>query len=315
MRWGDFRSSDNVEDRTDGAPEGSSGGGGGFPIGGMHIGGGALILIVVVGWLFGINPLTMLGLIGGTGTAPSTQSAPAPGYGPQTGTPPGPAAGAAAQGGRSQTAIDKDFSARVLGDTEDVWGAIFKAMGSHYDPPKLVLFRGATQSACGRAEEAVGPFYCPGDRDVYLDTTFFSELHNRFGAPGDFAQAYVIAHEVGHHVQNLLGTMRQYDAQVQHSNPRTANALSVRLELQADCYAGVWGFYAAKRNLIDVNDIDSGLQAAAAVGDDRIQKMTRGYVAPESFTHGSAEQRAHWFKTGLQSGNLRDCNTFQPGAL
>jgi hypothetical protein len=315
MRWGDFRSSDNVEDRTEGAPEGSGGGGGGFPIGGMHIGGGALILIVLVGWLFGINPLTMLGLIGGTGTGPATQSTPAPGYGPQTGTAPGPATDAATQGGRSQTAIDKDFSARVLGDTEDVWGAIFKAMGSHYDPPKLVLFRGATQSACGRAEESVGPFYCPGDRDVYLDTTFFSELHNRFGAPGDFAQAYVIAHEVGHHVQNLLGTMRQYDAQVQRSDPRAANALSVRLELQADCYAGVWGFYAAKRNLIDVNDIDSGLQAAAAVGDDRIQKMTRGYVAPESFTHGSAEQRAHWFKTGLQSGDLRDCNTFQPGAM
>ena len=300
MRWGNFRRSDNVEDRTGGAPEGS-GGGGGLPFGGMRIGGGALILIVIVGWLFGINPIEMLGLLGGgTGGGPATQSA--PGYGTGTnGVPP-----AALQ----QSETNKDFSARVLGDTEDVWGAIFQAMGSRYEPPKLVLFRGSTPSACGRAEAAVGPFYCPADRDVYLDTTFFTELHTRFGAPGDFAQAYVIAHEVGHHVQNLLGTMQKFDAQVQRSDPRSANALSVRLELQADCYAGVWAFFAAKRGLIDTNDIDGGLQAAAAVGDDRIQKMTQGYVAPDSFTHGSAAQRAHWFRTGLQSGDLRDCNTF-----
>ncbi len=300
MRWGDFRRSDNVEDRTGGAPEGS-GGGGGLPFGGMRIGGGALILIVIVGWLFGINPIEMLGLLGG---GPATQSA--PGYGPQSGTGTNGVPPAALQ----QSATNKDFSARVLGDTEDVWGAIFQAMGSRYEPPKLVLFRGSTPSACGRAEAAVGPFYCPADRDVYLDTTFFGELHTRFGAPGDFAQAYVIAHEVGHHVQNLLGTMQKFDAQVQRSDPRSANALSVRLELQADCYAGVWAFFAAKRSLIDTNDIDGGLQAAAAVGDDRIQKMTQGYVAPDSFTHGSAAQRAHWFRTGLQSGDLRDCNTF-----
>ena len=303
MKWGDFRQSDNVEDRTGGAPEGS-GGGGGFPLGGMHIGAGALILIVIVGWLFGINPLTMLGLLSG-GEAPPTQSAPAPGYGPQT----GPVSGAP-QGATSPAAINKEFSARVLGDTEDVWGAVFKAMGSRYEPPKLVLFRGSTPSACGRAEAAVGPFYCPGDRDVYLDTSFFAELHQRFGAPGDFAQAYVIAHEIGHHVQNLLGTMQKFDAERERSNPAQANALSVRLELQADCYAGIWAFYAEKRNLIDTSDIDSGLAAAAAVGDDRIQKMTRGYVAPDSFTHGSSAQRARWFKTGLQSGDLRDCNTF-----
>ncbi len=309
MRWGDFRRSDNVEDRTGGAPEGSSGGeGGGLPFGGMRLGGGALILIVIVGWLFGINPLEMLGLLsGGAGGGPATQSsAPAPGYGPQTGA----VSHGATPGAHSPSETNKDFSARVLGDTEDVWGAVFKAMGSRYEPPKLVLFRGSTPSACGRAEAAVGPFYCPGDRDVYLDTTFFSELHARFGAPGDFAQAYVIAHEVGHHVQNLLGTMRQFDAQTQRSDQRTANALSVRLELQADCYAGVWAFFAEKRGLIDTADVDSGLQAAAAVGDDRIQKMTRGYVAPESFTHGSSQQRAHWFKTGLESGDLRDCNTF-----
>ena len=303
MRWGDFRRSDNVEDRTGGAPEGS-GGGGGLPFGGMRIGGGALILIVIVGWLFGINPIEMLGLLGGGTGGPATQSA--PGYGPQSGTGTNGVPPAALQ----QSATNKDFSARVLGDTEDVWGAIFQAMGSRYEPPKLVLFRGSTPSACGRAEAAVGPFYCPADRDVYLDTTFFGELHTRFGAPGDFAQAYVIAHEVGHHVQNLLGTMQKFDAQVQRSDPRSANALSVRLELQADCYAGVWAFFAEKRGLIDTNDVDGGLQAAAAVGDDRIQKMTQGYVAPDSFTHGSAAQRAHWFRTGLQSGDLRDCNTF-----
>jgi predicted metalloprotease len=195
----------------------------------------------------------------------------------------------------------------VLGDTEDVWGQVFKSMGQRYEPPKLVLYRGLTRSACGRANAAVGPFYCPADRDLYLDTSFFSELHNRFGAPGDFAQAYVIAHEVGHHVQNLLGTMRQFDAQMQRSDERSANALSVRLELQADCYAGVWGFYSQKRGIIDAKDIESGMRAAAAVGDDNI---THGRLPPDSFTHGSAEQRARWFRTGLQSGDPRDCNTF-----
>ncbi len=254
MRWGDFRRSDNVEDRTEGMPEGSGGGGGGFPIGGLHIGGGALIIIVIVGMLFGINPIEMLGLLGGSGgpaQAPPTQSAP-PGYGPQT----GPAASRAPVSAGAATDVNKDFSRAVLGDTEDVWGAIFKAMGSRYAPPKLVLYRGVTQSACGRANAAVGPFYCPGDQDLYLDTSFFNELRTKFGAPGDFAQAYVIAHEVGHHVQNLLGTMRQFDAQRQRSDGRAANELSVRLELQADCYAGVWGFYGQKRNLIDASDVD-----------------------------------------------------------
>jgi predicted metalloprotease len=258
-----------------------------------------------VGMLFGINPFEMLGMLGGDGgtvQVPPTQSVPSE-YGPQTG---------ANAGGSSAPApdVNKDFSTAVLGDTEDVWGSIFKSMGSRYDPPKLVLYRGATRSACGRANAAVGPFYCPADQDLYLDTSFFNELHTRFGAPGDFAQAYVIAHEVGHHVQNLLGTMRQFDAQMQRSDERSANALSVRLELQADCYAGVWGFYSQKRNIIDAKDIESGLRAAAAVGDDQIQKRTTGHVVPDSFTHGSAEQRARWFRTGLQSGDPRDCNTF-----
>jgi predicted metalloprotease len=311
MRWGDFRRSDNVEDRTGGLPEGSGGGGGGgMPFGGMRIGGGAMVILVIVGILFGINPFEMLGMLGGDGgvvqpppqTAPAPQRAP-PGYGPQPGASPPTSA-------TSPSEINKDFSRAVLGDTEDVWTAIFKSSGQRYEPPKLVLFRGRTQSACGGASAAVGPFYCPADQDLYLDTSFFNELHNRFGAPGDFAQAYVIAHEVGHHVQNLMGTMRQFDAQAQRADTRTRNALSVRLELQADCYAGVWGYFAQKRDKIDVKDIESGLRAAAAVGDDQIQKRTGGYVVPDSFTHGSAEQRAQWFRTGLQSGDPRSCNTF-----
>jgi predicted metalloprotease len=304
MRWGDFRRSQNVEDRTGNAPE--SAGGGGMPFGGMRLGGGALIILVIVGMLFGINPFEMLGMMGGDGgsvQAPPQQSSPParvpPGSAPQAG-------GSAAQ----STDVNKDFSTAVLGDTEDVWNALFQAMGSRYDPPKLVLFRGKWHSACGSANAAMGPFYCPADQKLYLDTSFFNELHTRFGAPGDFAQAYVIAHEVGHHVQNLLGTMRQFDAQRQRSDERTANMLSVRLELQADCYAGVWGFYAQKRGIIDAKDIESGLRAAAAVGDDQIQRRTQGYVVPDSFTHGSAEQRARWFRTGLQSGDPRDCNTF-----
>jgi len=307
MRWGDYRRSDNVEDRTGNAPEG---GGGGLPFGGLRIGGGALIIVVIVGMLFGINPFEMLGLLGGGGgvqsppprTSPSPQTAPS-GYGPQTGAATKPSSLAPAD-------INKDFSRAVLGDTEDVWSAVFKAMGKRYEVPKLVLYRDATRSACGHANAAVGPFYCPADRDLYLDTAFFNELHTRFGAPGDFAQAYVIAHEVGHHVQNLLGTMDQFQAQMQRGDERTSNALSVRLELQADCYAGVWGFYSQKRNIIDAKDIESGMRAAAAVGDDQIQKRTRGYVVPDSFTHGTAEQRARWFRTGLQSGDPRDCNTF-----
>jgi predicted metalloprotease len=200
--------------------------------------------------------------------------------------------------------------AGVLGDTEDVWTAIFRTMNRQYPPPKLVLFTGAVQSACGRASASSGPFYCGGDRKLYLDTAFFNELAQRFGAPGQFAQAYVIAHEVGHHVQNLLGTMQQVDARQARASERDRNALSVRLELQADCYAGVWGFYAAKRNLLDPGDLADGLRAAAAVGDDQIQKRMQGYVNPESFTHGTAAQRTTWFKRGFDTGDIRNCDTF-----
>lgn len=290
MRWQDMRSSENVEDRTAG---GGGGGGGGFGIGGIPLGGGALILIVIVSLLFGVNPLQILGLMSGSGPVVQQQQAPAPGTN-------------AAQSQDPQ----KQFVVKVLGDTEDFWGKVFQQSGRTYQPPRLVLYRGRTSSACGVAQAAVGPFYCPGDREVYLDTAFFDELRTRFGAPGEFAAAYVIAHEIGHHVQNSLGTMSQYDQRVANLDSRGRNQMSVRLELQADCYAGVWGASAQKRGLIDTSDIDAGIRAAQAVGDDRLQKQSQGVVVPDAFTHGSSADRERWFKTGLSSGDPRSCNTF-----
>jgi hypothetical protein len=309
MRWGDYRRSDNVEDRTGNAPEG---GGGGLPFGGMRLGGGALIILVIVGMLFGINPFEMLGMLGGGDggsiQVPPSQTAP-PGYGPQPQAVERPGASGPAD-------VNKDFSARVLGDTEDVWTAIFKQSGQRYEPPKLVLFRGMTRSACGRANAAVGPFYCPADRDLYLDTSFFNELKSRFGAPGEFAQAYVIAHEVGHHVQKLLGIMDQVEAVRQRMDSAEANALQVRVELQADCFAGVWANHAQEsKNIIEPGDIEEALNAASAIGDDRIQRQTQGYVVPDAFTHGSSAQRVRWFKRGYESGKLESCDTFNTDQL
>ena len=297
MRWGDFRKSDNVDDRT-------AGGGmprGGLPGGGMKLGGGAMVLLVVVGLLFGVNPLDIIS--GGGGPPLPVEPQRGAGYGTPQVSPPAAKDPA------------KEFAARVLGDTEDVWGAVFKAMGTRYDPPTLVLFNGVVRSACGQASAAVGPFYCAADKDVYLDTAFFQQLAQRFRAPGDFAAAYVIAHEVGHHVQNITGVMRQFDAESRRADARTRNALSVRLELQADCYAGVWGHFAQRRNLLEAGDLEEGLRAASAVGDDMIQKQSQGYVVPDAFTHGSAEQRRRWFKVGFDSGDLRNCNTFAARAL
>ena len=294
MKLDDMRESSNVEEQ--------SGGGGSFGGGGIRLGGGALVLIVIVSLLFGINPMTLLGGLESV-APPDAQTAPGqppPGYGPQRGNAP-PSAPASPS---------KVLAARVLGDTEDVWGAVFQTMGKTYPPPTLVLFNGSVRSACGLASAAVGPFYCPGDHKLYLDTAFFDELARRFKAPGDFAQAYVIAHEVGHHVQNLTGVMQQVDARRARLDERGNNALSIRLELQADCYAGVWGYFAQKRGKLDAGDIEEGLAAASAVGDDQIQKRTQGYVAPDSFTHGTAAQRSSWFKTGLASGDMRKCDTF-----
>jgi predicted metalloprotease len=204
----------------------------------------------------------------------------------------------------------------VLADTEDAWGAIFQAAGRTYEPPSLVLFSGAVESACGFAQAAVGPFYCPGDRQVYIDLSFYQELQSKFGAPGDFAQAYVIAHEVGHHVQTLLGISERTMAARQRASEAEANALSVRQELQADCFAGIWAHNADRsRQLLESGDIEEGLNAAAAIGDDRLQKQSRGYISPESFTHGSSQQRVTWFKQGFESGRVDSCDTFAARSL
>ena len=291
MRWQDYRRSDNVE-------EGSSSGPSMFG-GGLRLSGGAIILVVVVSLLLGKNPLEMLALLTGDGGGPvvQTQAPPTTTRAPASNDP--------------QT----EFVARVLGDTEDVWGGIFQQMGTRYQPPKLTLYHGQIASACGFSSAAAGPFYCPGDRKVYLDLSFFQELSQRFGAPGDFARAYVIAHEIGHHVQNQLGLMDAAQQRTASSSDRSRNDTSVRLELQADCLAGVWGHSSMQRNIIDAKDVESGIAAAAAVGDDRIQKQTRGYVVPEGFTHGSSAQRVKWFRTGLDSGDLRQCDTFATRSL
>jgi len=288
-----MRRSENVEDRSGMRPRG-----GGIGGGGMKIGLGGIILVLIASVLFGINPFTLLG--GMSGPEPAPQSAP-PRYGPQVGP------GAATQAADPT----KEMVARVLGDTEDVWNALFQAMfNKGYPKPGLVIFEDQVRSACGFASAAVGPFYCPGDGKVYLDTAFFDQLSRRFGAPGDFAQAYVVSHEVGHHVQNVLGTMQQFDRLIQRAGPSERNQLQVRLELQADCYAGVWGHFAQRRKLLEPGDLEEGLRGAAAVGDDQIMKRTQGYVVPDAFTHGSAQQRMYWFKRGLETGDPRRCDTF-----
>lgn len=283
MDWQGMRRSENVEDRR-----GVRAAGG--PVG---LGLGGLVMVLVIGWLFGVNPLTLVGLLAGGDERP-------PAY-VQT-TPP---------------ANDRqsDFVRAILGDTEDTWSTLFQRAGKRYDAPTLVLFDGAVQSACGFASAAVGPFYCARDAEVYLDVRFFAELQQRFGAPGEFARAYVIAHEVGHHIQRLLGRTAAVHAQRTPADEHTANALSVRQELQADCFAGVWGHYAARRGLIEQTDIAAALHAAAQIGDDRMQQRAQGYVVPEAFTHGSAAQRVHWFRTGIEGGDPDQCNTWSTGPL
>ncbi len=271
MKWGDLRQSTNVIDKR-----GLAAGGGGI---------GVLILIVA-GWLCGFDPTPLIDSLGqGTQSqAPSTASN--------------------SSGGRIDE--NRQFVGAVMGSTEDFWGqALPQQTRQRYQAPKLVLFTGQVSSACGYAGAATGPFYCPGDRNLYLDFSFFQELKNEFKAPGDFAQAYVIAHEVGHHVQNLLGTMDR----VQRAG--NDNRLSVGLELQADCYAGMWANYAQKKGLVEPGDAEEAIRAAQAVGDDIIQKRTQGYVVPDSFTHGSAQQRMQWFSKGMQSGDIRQCEAFR----
>jgi predicted metalloprotease len=295
MKWEGNRQSDNVEDGRD-DPGYSRGGGGGFSVGG---GGGlslgAVAVALVAGWIFGINPLTMLGLLDGGGQAPSRPAA----HAPAPHAPP---------------ADDRmaRFVSTVLADTEDVWREQFRQMGKTYREPKLYLFRNPVPTACGTGRSAMGPFYCPGDQKVYIDLGFYETMRTQLGAPGDFAQAYVIAHEVGHHVQHLLGFTERVERLRGQVSEAKQNAMSVRLELQADCFAGVWAHHAqAARQLLEKGDLEEALNAASQIGDDTLQRRARGTAQPETFTHGSSAQRVGWFRRGFDSGLMAQCNTFE----
>ncbi|MBL8416964.1 MAG: zinc metallopeptidase [Dechloromonas sp.] len=294
MRMDDERESDNIEDRRGGG----FGGGGGLRLGGGRLGIGTIVIALVASYFLGINPLTVLSMLGGGGGMPAVEQSAPPAHKP----PPS-----------DETAR---FVSKVLASTEDTWNEVFRASGRQYEEPKLVLFSGMTPTACGTGQAAMGPFYCPGDQKVYIDLTFFRELKDRFHAPGEFAQAYVVAHEVGHHVQNLLGISDQVQAARQRAGKAEANALSVRLELQADCLAGVWGKRTdAMKNILEPGDLEAALAAATAIGDDRLQQQAQGRIVPESFTHGSSEQRVRWFKRGFETGDINQCNTFKASRL
>lgn len=319
MRWRKGRRSSNVEDRRGsssrtGIPGGIPGGLGGlFKRGGgrqvrRRSGGSSIMMIVValgVMYFLGIDPRALLQ--GGS-----------PGGGQTTTRIPGPGAPQPGSMQKRSPAEDQmaDFISVVLADTEDTWRTLFQQSGRRYQEPKLVLFSGVAQSACGFAQAAMGPFYCPADQKVYIDLSFYEDMKSRYGVAGDFAQAYVVAHEVGHHVQKLLGISDKVQSLRQRVNKKQSNQLSVRLELQADCFAGVWGNKANRsRQILEQGDIEEALRAATSIGDDRLQKQARGYVTPESFTHGTSEQRVRWFKTGIEYGDLSRCNTFQGTGL
>jgi predicted metalloprotease len=277
MRWQDLRRSTNVQDYRGRR----FGGGAGLGIGGT-------LIAIAAAYFLGVDPRVILGLTQGVQNATQPEV--------QSGTP---------------TDEQGQFISAILGETEDVWGAIFQASGSTYTPPKLVLYSDQVRSACGAASAAVGPFYCPQDQKVYIDLNFYNELSSRFHAPGDFAQAYVLAHEVGHHVQTLLGTDAKVRSAQQGASETEANALQVRMELQADCYAGVWANHTEQtKHVLEQGDVEEALQAASAVGDDTIQKRMQGHVVPDSFTHGTSEQRMSWFSRGLKEGNPNACDTF-----
>ena len=290
MKWEGNRESSNVEDRRGDGGGGGLGGGG--LLGGRSIGIGTIVVALLGGWAFGINPLTLLGMLSGGG-APTAQVQQQPAQRP-------PADDRMAA-----------FVSTVLADTEDVWKDLFAKSGATYQEPRLVLFRGATQTACGQGQAAMGPFYCPGDQKVYIDLGFYETLKNRLGAPGDFAQAYVIAHEVGHHVQNLLGISDKMDQMRSRVSKAEYNVLSVRLELQADCFAGVWANRAqSARQILEQGDVAEAMNAAAKIGDDALQGAGGSIVVPESFTHGTSAQRQRWFDTGLKNGSIKACDTF-----
>ena len=295
MRLDDERESSNIEDQRGSGGGGGFGfpmGGGGFGLGGRGMGCGGIAVVIVLALVFGVNPLQLLGG-GGEVVGPTAQIGQ-----PRSATAP------------AASSENDRFVRRVLATTEDSWRTILPYQaGVPYADPTLVLYSGTGRSACGTAQSAMGPFYCPGDRKLYLDQSFFDELGQKFGAPGDFAAAYVIAHEIGHHVQNLLGVLDQANAAQERGSKRDGNAVQVRVELQADCFAGVWAN--ANKALIEQGDIDEAMAAAAAVGDDRLQKQSQGVVIPDSFTHGSSAQRTRWFKRGLDSGRLDQCDTFR----
>jgi predicted metalloprotease len=284
MRLDDERESSNVEDRR----------GSGFSMGGGRGIGIGTIVLALVAMYFGIDPRMVMNVGQSIGQQEATQSRPIP-----------------------QNDEMARFVAKVLGSTEDTWSKIFQNSGHEYPAPKLVLFSGATPTACGTGQAAMGPFYCPGDQKVYIDLAFYNEMKNRFHAPGDFAQAYVIAHEVGHHIQNLMGTSDKVQQARQMARTEAeGNQYSVRLELQADCYAGVWAYHADGANrILEPGDVEEAMTAAAAIGDDALQKQAQGYAVPDSFTHGTSEQRMHWFNQGLTGGDLRKCDTFNIPAV
>jgi predicted metalloprotease len=306
MRWDDFRRSDNIED-VRGDDSGGGFGGGGMPMGGGGLGIGTILVLGLLGWALGIDPRILIGgadIIMGGGQGPAIeQSAPSQQRDASRPTTP-------------PTDQSGDFIAAILGNTEDTWTAIFKENGQTYQAPKLRIFSGATRSACGPAQSAMGPFYCPLDKRIYIDTSFFRDLERRFrgcsGKACEFAQAYVISHEVGHHIQNLLGVLpRAQQMQQQVGNRAEANRIQVRVELQADCFAGVWAARSNQRwKFIEPGDVEAAMQTAAAIGDDRLQKQSQGTVVPDSFTHGSSAQRQRWFSIGLKEGKVSACNTF-----
>jgi hypothetical protein len=292
MKWEGDPESNNVEDLR-----GSGGGGGGFGFGGRSIGIGTIVIALIGSWIFGVSPTTILSLLSGGG-APTVQQQQAP---------------------RQQAGPEDQqtrFVKTVLRYTEDTWSQIFREHNATYQNPTLVLFSGATQTACGLGKTAAGPFYCPGDHKVYIDLSFYQLMRARFHESGEFAQAYVIAHEVGHHVQTLMGIMDKVDRARGRMDERQANALSVRVELQADCFAGVWGNRTnAAKHILEQGDVESALHAATAIGDDTLQRESQGVVVPDSFTHGTSAQRVRWFKRGMDSGDIEQCNTFKADPL
>ena len=284
MKWEGNRESGNVEDRR----------GGGGRLGGRSIGIGTIVIALLGSYFLGVNPMTIIGLL--SGGPVQTQQAPV-----------------------QETPADDQmarFVRTVLADTEDTWGAIFRENGGNYQQPRLVLFTGRTPTACGTGDTAAGPFYCPGDQKIYIDLAFYQTMRERFHVASDFAQAYVIAHEVGHHVQHITGIMDKVNQARRSGTEKQANAISVRIELQADCFAGVWAHHADRaRGILEQGDVESALKAASAIGDDALQRQAQGYVVPDSFTHGTSEQRVRWFKQGIESGDLNTCNTFAARTL